>query len=179
MSPSSFLTHIRAPRTVRLRRAGTAAGGVILVAAALSACGGSNAPPFVAAATVAAATPAATTAAPAVVTAQRVALSEWKVDVPATMRAGQVTFDVTNAGAAVHELLVFRSTLTPAQYPRESSGAIAEDGAGITKVSDGDNLDPGKSQSRTVDLTVPGTYLFVCNLPAHFQQGMFTVVTVT
>jgi uncharacterized cupredoxin-like copper-binding protein len=172
MSPSSLLTPAR--RTARLRRAVTAAGGVILVAAALSACGGSTAPPA-----VAAATPAATTAAPAAVTAQKITLAEWKVDVPATQRAGQVTFDVTNAGAAQHEVLVFRSDLTPAQYPRQTTGAINEEGAGITKVSDGDNLDAGKSQTRTVDLSQPGTYLFVCNLPGHFAQGMFTVVTVT
>jgi uncharacterized cupredoxin-like copper-binding protein len=54
-----------------------------------------------------------------------------------------------------------------------------EDGPGITLVSDGDNLDPGTTQTRTVDLTQPGSYLFVCNIPGHFKAGMFSAVTVT
>ncbi len=45
-------------------------------------------------------------------------------------------------------------------------------------VSDGENVEAGKSQSRAIDLA-PGTYLFVCNIPGHFKAGMFTVVTVT
>lgn len=94
------------------------------------------------------------------------------------MKAGHVTFAITNAGAAPHELLVFSSKLEPAAYPTDSSGTILEEGAGITLVSDGENLDPGGSQPRTVDLT-PGKYVFVCNIPGHFKQGMFTVVTVT
>src|SRR5438270_226734 len=52
------------------------------------------------------------------------------------------------------------------------------DAAGITKVSDGDNLDAGGSQSRAVDLSQPGTYSFVCNLPGHFRSGMVTTFTV-
>jgi uncharacterized cupredoxin-like copper-binding protein len=30
-----------------------------------------------------------------------------------------------------------------------------------------------------VDLSKPGKYLLVCNLPAHFKQRMFAVVTVS
>ena len=53
-----------------------------------------------------------------------------------------------------------------------------EDGVGLMKMSDGDNLDPGRSQTRAVDLTKPGKYVFVCNLPGHFKLGMYTIVTV-
>jgi uncharacterized cupredoxin-like copper-binding protein len=167
-------TDIPTPRIRRrLRRTGTVAAGFVLAAAAVSACGGSTAPPL------AAQSSSAAPAVPAATAAQRVVLSEWKVEVPATLHAGQIAFDISNTGTMQHELLVFRSDLAPAQYPRQSNGDIAEEGAGITKVSDGDNLDAGRSQTRTIDLTQPGTYLFVCNLPAHFQQGMFTVVTVT
>ncbi len=45
-------------------------------------------------------------------------------------------------------------------------------------MSDGDNILPGKSQDRKIDLSKPGTYLFVCNIPGHFKQGMYTYVTV-
>jgi uncharacterized cupredoxin-like copper-binding protein len=122
---------------------------------------------------------AAASAAPsaAALDGQTVTLSEWKVAMPTTVKAGKATFTISNAGATQHELLVFKSDLAPSAYPTDAAG-IVEDGAGVTVLSDGENIDPGKTQMRTVDLT-PGTYLFVCNIPAHFAQGMYTVVTVT
>ncbi len=120
-------------------------------------------------------TPAGSSAAPG---AHVVSLSEWKVSVTSSLSAQKLTFQVANAGSQQHELLVFKSDLDPSRYPAESSGAIQEDGPGISKISDGDNLDPGKSQARTVDLTKPGKYLFVCNLPGHFKLGMYAVVEV-
>lgn len=105
-------------------------------------------------------------------------LSEFKVDVPAVVAPGQVTLNIRNAGTVQHELLVFKSPLSVSQYPTTADRAIDEEGAGITKISDGDNLDPGAAQTRTVDLSTPGTYVFVCNLPGHFAAGMYTTVVV-
>jgi len=106
-----------------------------------------------------------------------VSLSEFKVGVPATVAAGQVTLNIRNDGTVPHELLVFKSALPVSQYPR-AQGGIDEEGAGITNISDGDNLDPAGTQARTVDLSTPGTYVFVCNLPGHFAAGMYTTVVV-
>jgi uncharacterized cupredoxin-like copper-binding protein len=107
-----------------------------------------------------------------------VGLSEFKVALPfTTLTPGTKTLEITNGGTVPHELLVFRSDLDPSAYPMDS-GDINEDGPGITKVSDGDNIAPGAKQTRTVDLSQPGRYLFVCNLPGHFHSGMFTSVTV-
>jgi uncharacterized cupredoxin-like copper-binding protein len=106
-------------------------------------------------------------------------LSEWSVGLPTSMLAGQVNFAITNIGTMQHELLVFKSDLAPSAYPVDSKGDIIEDGPGITLISRGDKIDPGSTQNRVVDLTQPGTYLFVCNLPGHFKAGMFRVVTVT
>jgi uncharacterized cupredoxin-like copper-binding protein len=107
------------------------------------------------------------------------ALSEWHVAVPSTIKAGTVNLEAANFGTIQHELLVFKSDLAPSAFPIDKNGDIVEDGPGINLVSDGDNIDPGKTQTRTVDLTQPGTYLFVCNIPGHFKAGMFSVVTVT
>ncbi len=125
----------------------------------------------------------ATSPAPAPATASTadnaVLLSEWGVSAPnAHIAPGKYTYNIQNTGKTVHELLVFKSNLTPAAYPM-SPDKFNEEGAGITKVSDGDNIDPGKSQTRTIDLTAPGTYLFTCNLPGHFKAGMFETVTVS
>jgi uncharacterized cupredoxin-like copper-binding protein len=106
-------------------------------------------------------------------------LSEWSVGLPTSMLAGQVKFAITNIGTIQHELLVFRSDLPAGSFPVDKNGNIIEDGPGINLVSDGDNIDPGKTQTRVVDLTQPGSYLFVCNIPGHFKSGMFRAVTVT
>jgi uncharacterized cupredoxin-like copper-binding protein len=105
-------------------------------------------------------------------------LSEWKVEMASTLKAGKATFTISNTGTIAHELLVFKSDLQPSAYPTNAAGGIIEEGGGVALVSDGDNIDPGGSQSRTIDL-VPGSYLFVCNIPGHFKAGMFTFVTVT
>ena len=107
-----------------------------------------------------------------------IGLSEWKVAVATTITQGTSTFTIANIGTIAHELLVFKSDLQPSAYPVDAAGNIKEEGAGVTLVSDGDNVDPGASQVRAIGLT-PGTYLFVCNIPGHFKAGMFTVVTVT
>jgi uncharacterized cupredoxin-like copper-binding protein len=106
-------------------------------------------------------------------------VSEWSVGLPTSMLAGQINFSITNIGTIQHELLVFKSDLPHSSYPVDKNGNIIEDGPGISLVSRGEKIDPGKTQSRTVDLTQPGTYLFVCNLQGHFKQGMFREVTVT
>ena len=77
-----------------------------------------------------------------------------------------------------HEMLVFHTDLAPSALPMKD-GDVDEEGAGVNKVSDGDNIDPGASQTRDVDLTAPGTYLLVCNIAGHFHAGMVQAITVT
>jgi len=176
-----------APKTRRIRAKGRAlatVAGIVIVAVGLSVIfvtvgRGNKKTPTTTPASAANAAPAAAAPAPAPATGPlAVSLSEFKVAPAATtIAAGQVTLNITNGGTVQHELLVFRSDLAPSAYP-EVNGGINEEGPGIEKESDGDNLDPGTTQTRTVDLTAPGTYLFVCNLPGHFAAGMYQVVTV-
>jgi len=104
-------------------------------------------------------------------TSPTVDLTEWKVTVAGTIKSGKTDLTIAN------ELLVFKSDRAPSAYPTDAAGNIKEEGAGVTLVSDGDNIDPAGTQTRSIDLA-PGKYLFVCNIPGHFKQGMFTVVTV-
>jgi uncharacterized cupredoxin-like copper-binding protein len=98
-----------------------------------------------------------------------------KADVT-TVPAGKVTFNVTNASKdIVHEMLV---SPLPAdgQLPYVAAEyRVDEEAAGhLGEVSE---LDPGQTGSLTLDLT-PGKYILFCNIPAHFMNGMWTVVTV-
>jgi uncharacterized cupredoxin-like copper-binding protein len=99
-----------------------------------------------------------------------------KTDV-ATVAAGSVTFQVTNASKdLIHELVL---SLAPAEgqvlpYLADQY-RVDEDAAGhLGEVSE---LDPGASGTLTIDLK-PGKYVLFCNLPAHFMNGMWTEITV-
>lgn len=125
---------------------------------------------------VAAAGPVAPAQAPA--GPARVTLSDFHVGVGQTFAPGRLDLRIANTGAVQHELLVFHTDIAPASFPIASDGNVDEEASGMNKISDGDNLDPGASQSRSVDLSQPGTYVFMCNLPGHFKAGMYSVVTV-
>jgi uncharacterized cupredoxin-like copper-binding protein len=107
-----------------------------VVALALAACGGSSSSSS-SAGGGSAATVAAT-------------LSEWKVAVGGTVKAGTVTFDVKNAGTFAHNLTVA--------------------GPGVDGKTTG-NLAAGKSGTLTLDLK-PGTYDLYCSIPGHKAEGM-------
>lgn len=118
-------------------------------------------------------------AAPAPAGAPTVQLSEYKVAVgDSTFKPGKVEFTITNGGKTEHELLVFRTDVAPAAFPVDPEGDIVEEAPGLNKISDGDNIAPGATQTRSIDLSQPGTYVFVCNLPGHFKAGMSQVITV-
>lgn len=107
-----------------------------------------------------------------------VSLTDFQIHVPTAIVAGNVKFHFTNDGKVAHEVLVFATDLQPASFPKQPDGTVNEDGPGMNKVSDGENIDPAGAQDRSVDLTKPGTYVFLCNLPGHFAQGMYATVTV-
>ena len=110
-----------------------------------------------------------------------VRLSEWRISASTTtLDHGKRTLRITNEGTVPHELLVFRpdAGTDPNNLPVSSDGDINEDGPGAKKISDGDNVERGKSQTRTVDFSTPGTYVLVCNIAGHYKQGMSEIVTV-
>lgn len=95
-----------------------------------------------------------------------------------TIPAGKVTFEVTNASKdIVHEMVV--SPLTEGQtglpYVADDYKVDEEAAGHLGEVAE---LDPGKSGSLTVDM-VPGSYIIYCNIPGHFVNGMWALITVT
>jgi uncharacterized cupredoxin-like copper-binding protein len=92
--------------------------------------------------------------------------------------AGVVTFKVTNASKdTVHEMIVMYMKDPSKALPYiDNENRVNEDkSADKGEVSE---LDPGKSGSLTVALK-PGKYLLICNVPGHFDAGMWTELTVT
>ena len=109
-----------------------------------------------------------------------VSLNQWSVTPSATPSAGPVTFTVTNDGTTTHEFVVLK-TDTPADEIEVGSfegeqDRINEDTAG-TNVGETGDMQPGATKSLSLNLK-PGHYVFLCNLPGHYMQGMHVDVTV-
>jgi uncharacterized cupredoxin-like copper-binding protein len=85
--------------------------------------------------------------------------------------AGEVTFDVSNDAEQTHEFVVFQTDLPPDQLPTNEDGDVDEEGEGVTLVDEIEDIEGGSSQSLTVNLEA-GSYVLICNLPGHYQQGM-------
>ncbi len=97
--------------------------------------------------------------------------------VPASVPAGEVTFNATNTSKdLVHEMIVIPLVHPGKPLPYSKGDArVKEDKAGaIGEVSE---LDPGKSGKLTLHLK-PGKYLLICNVANHFASGMWTRFTV-
>jgi uncharacterized cupredoxin-like copper-binding protein len=108
-------------------------------------------------------------------------LTQWAVTPSTTsLSAGSVTFDVSNGGSIPHEFVVLQTKTEAADIPIDKfegePDRINEDTAG-TNVGETGDLQPGATKSVTIDLK-PGHYVFLCNLPAHYQSGMHVDVTV-
>ena len=92
--------------------------------------------------------------------------------------AGAVTFHVQNSSKdQIHEMIVMylADPTKPLPYIAGES-RVDEDKAGDKgEVSE---LDPGHSGSLTVPLKA-GKYLLICNVPGHYEAGMWTEFTVT
>ncbi len=92
--------------------------------------------------------------------------------------AGRVTFNVSNDSKdMVHEMVISPIASVDAALPYlKDENKIDEDAAGhLGEVAE---LEPAKTGTLAIDLQ-PGLYLLYCNIPGHFVNGMWSVLTVT
>ncbi|MDQ3127804.1 MAG: cupredoxin domain-containing protein [Chloroflexota bacterium] len=96
-------------------------------------------------------------------------LKEWSVT-PAsvTAKAGPITFNVKNAGAAVHEFVVVKTDLKAEALP--VSGTKIDESA-LTPVDEIEDIAVGATPTLTVTLAA-GHYVLLCNIETHFGLGM-------
>ena len=76
----------------------------------------------------------------------------------------------------VHEFVAVRTDLAPNALPTDGTRVVEDqlDFRGRTTPL----LSPGELGEVTVDLE-PGAYVLFCNVPFHYDQGMFVSFTVT
>ena len=150
-------------------------GLLIIVATTAIACGGddddSSPAPTAAAATQA---PTATQA-PAAAGSVGVTVTEWSLEpAQSSIAAGEVTFDVANGGTVPHEFVVIRTDADPTALPLAAGAA---DESSLDVVGRSDMIDGGSSASVTFELSA-GSYVLICNIPAHYGLGMSAAFTV-
>ena len=137
----------------------------VLLAAGLAACGADDS----------SATPKDTTI--------TVTLKEWEfVPSAASAPAGMITLEAVNEGKEVHELVLFKTDLAPADLPVDEEGAVDERGEGLELIDEVEDVKPGETKSFMVDLA-PGKYVMACNVvengERHFMNKMYKAFTVT
>jgi len=98
-----------------------------------------------------------------------VGLNEWNVIVEApTVAAGKVKFEGENEGKVPHELVVLKTDTKAADL--ETEGATAKEEG--EKLGEAEDIAPGEHKDVEVDLEA-GHYILLCNLPGHYEQGMY------
>ena len=128
----------------------------VIAAFAIAACGGSDNNDNSTDQTAASTTPTTTGGGGGAGETVNVGEVEYKLNPSdVTVKPGQVTFDVSNDGATIHNLEV--------------------EGVEEAKTPD---LEAGSSGQVTVDLSKPGTYEMYCTIDGHRNLGMEGTVTV-
>ena len=98
----------------------------------------------------------------------------------ATVKAGKTTIEAPNIGKVEHELVLFKTTMSPAKLPTEANGEVDEEKMDEIAGETGEipDVEAGKTKSEEFELT-PGKYVMFCNLPGHYAAGMYGTLTVT
>jgi uncharacterized cupredoxin-like copper-binding protein len=105
-----------------------------------------------------------------------------------SVKAGDVTFAVKNAGKIDHEMLVLKTDTAYDKLPVVDSGdppapvatcADKVDEAPKAAETGDPNLVPGETRTFTAPGLTPGKYVLVCNLATHYGSGMRAAFTVT
>ena len=89
---------------------------------------------------------------------------------------GMTTFDITNEGPALHELVVLKTDTDAGDLPVGADNTVDE--AGMDLVDEVEDIEPGATASLEVDLKA-GHYALICNIPGHYELGMFANLTVS
>lgn len=133
--------------------------GAALIAAALlaAACGGGGA-----------STSAGTTV---TVTHDDKSLKLDKASAP----SGVVTFKLVNTGSVIHALYLLKTDLPHDKIPADPKDASKVQLSGLLRESG--QIAPGQTKEFGVKLE-PGSYVLVCNEPAHYIIGMHAAFTV-
>ncbi len=93
----------------------------------------------------------------------------------ATAPSGEVTFAIKNGGTVVHSLVLLKTDVPHDKLPLDPADASRVQQTGVLKETG--QIAAGQTKQFTAKLA-PGSYVLVCNEPAHYQLGMHIGFTV-
>ncbi len=88
---------------------------------------------------------------------------------------GNVTFEVANKGTVVHSFLILKTDVAQDKIPADPQNAAKVQEPGLVKGTG--PIPAGQSKQISAKLD-PGSYVLICNEPAHYQIGMHVAFTV-
>jgi len=89
--------------------------------------------------------------------------------------AGSVTFNISNEGPSAHEFVILKTDDAPDALPVKDN-TVEEDKVDV--VDEAEDIAPSTTATLTTDLEA-GSYVIICNIPAHYEQGMHAAFTVS
>jgi uncharacterized cupredoxin-like copper-binding protein len=92
-----------------------------------------------------------------------------------SVASGEVTFNITNEGPSLHEFVVIQTDLAPDALPVKDN-EVQEDK--VDGIGEQEDIAPGTSTDLSLKLD-PGSYVVICNITGHYEQGMHAGLTVT
>ena len=108
--------------------------------------------------------------------------SRWAITrsprVPSPLGAGPVTITTPNGGQVEHELVLLKTDRSPTSLPVKGNEVDEEglEAKGVETPGEIEEVGPGQTKSGSFKLA--GSYVMICNLPGHFQKGMYGSLTV-
>jgi uncharacterized cupredoxin-like copper-binding protein len=107
-------------------------------------------------------------------------LSNFKITVPAHVKAGVVKFVLRGVGPTMHEFNVVRTDGSASALPLAADGTVDDKSPhpDFVHLAEREGVDIGGHASLIVRLR-PGRYVVYCNMYGHFQAGMRAEVTVS
>ena len=114
------------------------------------------------------------------ITGYLIVLDEWNIKgrggmpLPA-VRAGTLDITVRNSGTTLHELIILKTNLEIDSLPVDNQ-VVQEKKAGEV-IGEVEAFQAGDTERATLRLAM-GRYALICNVPGHYQRGMYAELEV-
>jgi uncharacterized cupredoxin-like copper-binding protein len=103
---------------------------------------------------------------------------EWGIDLSAQKATeGEVIFAIANFGSIAHEFIVVKTDYEVGKIPLGENNRFDEEGEGVEAIDEIKEFPVNTSEVLTVNLEA-GNYQLLCNIAAHYANGMYAAFIV-
>ena len=103
-------------------------------------------------------------------------VKDFSIDLASSSAAaGSVTFNISNEGPSAHEFVILKTDDAPDALPVKDN-EVEEDKLDL--IDEAEDIAASTTAPLTTDLEA-GSYVIICNLPTHYEQGMHAAFTVS